>query len=597
MAQSAAQPKVKGKAFDWPLVRRILRYTRPYKGKFILALVFTLLLSLIAPAVPYLFQHVLDEPVVTGDILAVRTWIAVIFGLTLLRSVIMYFNSYLTGWLGQSIIRDVRTEVFNHIISRRPKFFDKSPVGMLQTRAISDVETLNEVFSQGLVSILGELLQLVAIFVVMMVMSWKLTLVIMTTMPLLFFSTWVFKNAIKSAFQGVRKYVSEMNTFLQEHISGMMITQLFHREKAEMGKFSVINGNLRNAHLKAVLSYSIFFPVIEIISALGIALLVWFGTGNVLSGHLSFGILVAFIMYIQMFFRPVRMLADRFNTLQLGMVSAERIFNILDNNEEIEDEGAIETLDKPETGISLDFEKVWFGYNEEEWVLRDVSFSAKPGEKIAIVGSTGAGKTTIINLLTRFYEINRGIIRVNGTNITELKLATLRGMIGLVLQDVFLFSGSILENITLNNPNISKERAIEAAKTVGADKFIRNLPGQYEYHVQERGATLSAGQRQLIAFARVLAVNPDILILDEATSNIDTESEELIQNAIEKIMQGRTSIIIAHRLSTIQKADKILVMSKGKIEESGSHQELLDMEGIYKRLYLLQFAENPLAAT
>lgn len=590
MAASADSVKVKGSAFDWPLIRRILSYTRPYKGKFILALALTLVMAVLAPLTPYLFQYILDKPVLAGDVGAIRFWIAVIIGLLVVRSLVMYVESYLTGWLGQSIIRDVRTQVFNHIVSRRPKFFDKSPVGMLQTRAISDVETLNDVFSEGLVSILGELLQLVAIFIVMFVMDWRLTLVVVITVPILLVATRIFQNAVKVSFQKVRQYVSSMNTFLQEHISGMMVTQLFHREKAEMEKFDSTNGKLRDAHLKGVLAYSIFFPVIEIIQALAIALLVWFGTGNVLAGKMSFGILVAFIMFIQMFFRPIRMLADRFNTLQMGMVSAERIFSILDNDEKIANNGTIIPQVSSQKGISIDFEKVWFAYQEEDWVLKEVSFSANAGDKVAIVGSTGSGKTTIINLLTRFYEINRGTIRVNGTDITELELSALRGLVGLVLQDVFLFSGTILENITLNNPSISREQAIEAAKVVGVDKFIRNLPGGYDYKVHERGATLSAGQRQLIAFARVLAADPKILILDEATSNVDTESEELIQAAIDRLMQGRTSIIIAHRLSTIQKADNILVMSKGKIEESGNHQALLEKDGIYKRLYLLQFS-------
>lgn len=563
--------------------------------QFALALLFTILGALLAPVVPYLFQYVLDNPTVRGDVSGVRFWILVILGVLVLRSVIMYVQTMLTGWLGQSVIRDIRIQVYRHITRMRAKYFDQNPVGMLQTRTISDVEVLNDVFSNGLVSIMGELLTLVTIFTIMMVVSWKLTLVILITLPLLLGATIVFKNTIKAAFQGVRKYVSEMNSFLQEHITGMLVIQIFNREKVEYDRFDDINGKHRDANLKSVLAYSIFFPTVEIITALATALLVWYGVGRVLDGVITFGALVAFLMYINMFFRPIRMLADRFNTLQLGMVSAERIFKVLDTEDRIEDTGTRTEIQGQDGPLNIAFRKVWFAYNEQDWVLKDISFDVKAGKKVALVGSTGAGKTTIINLLSRLYEINRGRICINDVDITELKLEKLRSLIGLVLQDVFLFSGSIYDNITLNNPNIPREQVQKAAAYVGADRFISQLPGGYDYNVQERGATLSAGQRQLIAFARVLVYDPSILILDEATSSIDTESEELIQHAIEKVMAGRTSIIIAHRLSTIQKADQILVMDKGEIMERGNHQELLEQDGIYKRLYLLQFAERQFA--
>jgi ATP-binding cassette subfamily B protein len=591
LAESKKTPQVKGNAFEWRLIRRILSYTRIYRLQFIAALVFTILGAVLAPAVPYMFQYVLDNPTARGDVSGVRSWILIILGVLILQSMVMYVQSMLTGWLGQSIIRDIRIEVFRHISRMRAKYFDQNPVGMLQTRTISDVETLNDVFSNGLVSIMGELLQLISIFTIMMFVSWKLTLVVLITLPLLLVSTNIFKNAIKASFQGVRKYVSEMNTFLQEHITGMLVIQIFNREKVEMKRFEDINGKHRDANLRSVLAYSIFFPVVEIISALATALLVWYGVGNVLEGQITFGALVAFLLYINMFFRPIRMLADRFNTLQLGMVSAERIFAVLDTEDRIEDGGDLESVPGQDGALEIAFRRVWFAYNDQDWVLKDVSFDVNAGNKVAIVGSTGAGKTTIINLLSRLYEINRGKICINNTDINDLKLESLRSMIGLVLQDVFLFSGSVYDNITLNNSNISLEKVKEAARHVGADRFIEQLPGGYEYNVQERGATLSSGQRQLIAFARVLVYNPRILILDEATSSIDTESEELIQTAIEKVMAGRTSIIIAHRLSTIQKADQILVMDKGKIMERGNHQELLEQNGIYKRLYLLQFAQ------
>ncbi|HHG84280.1 MAG TPA: ABC transporter ATP-binding protein, partial [Bacteroidetes bacterium] len=583
---------VKGSAFEWPLIRRILSYTRPYKVRFATALGLTLFSALLAPTVPYLFQHILDGPTVNGDVNGVRFWILVILGLMLLRAVVAYFNTYLTGWLGQSIIRDLRIEVYRHISNMRAKYFDSKPVGMLQTRTISDVEVLNDVFSNGLISILGELLTVLTIFTIMLIASWKLTLVVLISLPLLLASTYVFKNAVKSAFQQVRKYVSEMNSFLQEHITGMLVIQIFNREKVENKRFQKINEDHQNALLRSVLAYSIFFPAVEIITALAMALLVWYGVGNVLEGSTTFGTLVAFLMYINMFFRPIRMLADRFNTLQMGMVSAERIFQVLDTHEVIENSGKLTSIPEQDKEIRLSFEKVWFAYNDQNWVLQDINFSVEAGKKVAFVGSTGAGKTTIINLLSRLYEIDRGRICINGVSISDLQLGTLRSMIGLVLQDVFLFSGSIYENITLNNPEISLEDAKRAAEIVGADKFIQNLPGGYDYDVQERGATLSAGQRQLIAFARVLVFDPRILILDEATSSIDTESEELIQAAIEKIMAGRTSIIIAHRLSTIQKADQIMVMDKGSIVEQGNHQELLEQDGTYKRLYMLQFATH-----
>lgn len=595
MAKSTtAKKSTKGSAFEWPLVKRILSYARPYRGWFILSLLSTILLSLVAPAIPYLFQYVLDNPTARGDIAGVRDLVLVIFGVMILRALLMYGNTYLTGWLGQTIIHDLRRQVFDHITSLRAKYFDQHPVGQLQTRTISDVETLNNVFSQGLVTILGDILQLVVIFAVMLYTDVALTLVILSTIPILLFGTYIFKNAIRSAFQNVRKYVSEMNSFLQEHITGMLVTQIFGREKVEAERFDKINKNHLDANLKSVMAYSIFFPVVEIITALATALLVWYGVGSVLSGSITFGTLVAFLMYITMFFRPIRMLADRFNTLQLGMVSAERIFQVLDTEEKIENEGELEEIPVlegcPTDEIAIDFHKVWFAYNEHDWVLQDVSFKVNPGETVAIVGSTGAGKSTIINLLTRFYEINRGRISLNGLDISELELHALRKNIGLVLQDVFLFSGSVFDNITLANPNISLERAQRAAEIVGADKFIQNLPGKYDYNVQERGATLSAGQRQLIAFARVLVYDPKILILDEATSNVDTESEEMIQTAIDRVMHGRTAIIIAHRLSTIQKADLILVMEKGKVMESGNHQQLLEVGGIYRKLYDLQFA-------
>jgi ATP-binding cassette, subfamily B, multidrug efflux pump len=579
---------VKGSAFDWPIIKRLFGYTRPYRARFVFVLLLTLLSAALSPLIPYVFQYILDKPTLKGDVSGVRNLILLSLGLLIVRAFIMYLLTYLTGWLGQSVIKDIRIKVYEHITAMKLRFFDRNPVGMLQTRTISDVETLNDIFSEGIAHILEELLTLIFIFAVMFASNWRLTLVVLTSVPILLVATYIFKNAVKSAFQGVRKYVSLMNTYLQEHISGMLVIQIFNREKVEYDRFEQLNREHEQANQRSVTAYSIFFPVVEIVTAIATALLVWYGVGNVLNGHISFGTLVAFLMYINMFFRPIRMLADQFNTLQLGMVSAERIFKILDIDETIADEGKLLAPAKG-SDLKIDFERVWFAYIEQDWVLRDVSFSVASGEKVAFVGATGAGKSTIINLLTRFYEINRGTISINGRNIEDYQLSELRQLVGLVLQDVFLFSGSVYENITLNHPDISLEQAKRAAEVVGADKFIEQLPGGYLYNVQERGATLSAGQRQLIAFARVIAFDPAILILDEATSNIDTDSEEMIQAAIDKVLQGRTSIIIAHRLSTIQKADQILVLEKGQVIERGNHQSLLEQNGVYRKLYTLQF--------
>ena len=580
----------KGSAFEWPLIKRLFSYTRPYRGRFVLVLALTLVSAALSPLIPYVFQYTLDKPTLQGDVMGVRNMILLSLGLLAARAFIMYLLTYLTGWLGQSVIKDIRIKVFDHITGMKLRFFDHNPVGMLQTRTISDVETLNDIFSEGIAHILEELLTLIFILTVMLWTNWKLSLVVLTSVPILLVATWIFKNAVKSAFQGVRKYVSLMNTYLQEHITGMLVIQIFNREKVEYERFEKLNREHEEANLRSVTAYSLFFPAVEIVTAIATALLVWYGVGNVLNHAITFGTLVAFLMYINMFFRPIRMLADQFNTLQLGMVSAERIFKILDIQEKTINEG---TLPTPAKGseLKIDFDKVSFAYVEQDYVLRDVSFSVASGQKVALVGATGAGKSTIINLLTRFYEINRGTISINGHNIEEYELSQLRQLVGLVLQDVFLFSGTVYENITLNHPGISLEQAKRAAEVVGADKFIERLPGGYMYNVQERGATLSSGQRQLIAFARVIAFDPSILILDEATSNIDTESEEVIQAAIDKVLQGRTSIIIAHRLSTIQKADQILVMEKGQIIERGNHQSLLDQKGVYSKLYTLQFAE------
>lgn len=581
--------KVTGKALDSHLLKRLFKYVRPYRKQFAGALSMTIFLAALTPLRPTLIQIALDDYVIFGNVKGLRLIILALVVLLIVQMLVMYANTYLTNWLGQSIIKDIRKQVFNHILKLRLQYFDKTPIGRLQTRTINDVETLNDVFTSGLVRILGELLQLIAILVAMLILSWKLSLAVLTTLPLLLYATYIFKNKVKGAFQRVRNAVSEMNSFLQEHISGMGIVHIFNREEIEMDKYDKINRDLRRAHLNSVMYYSVFYPVVEIITALTLAILVWYGAGQVMNAELQFGELVAFIMFSQMFFRPIRMLADQFNTLQLGMVSGERIFEVLDTQEFIEDAGERKLKANSHAPIQLEFKGVHFAYQEPEYVLKDINLLVEPGQKVALVGSTGSGKTTIINLLSRFYEIQRGEILVDSINIQELDLDSLRELIGVVLQDVFLFSGSIYDNITLNNPEISLAQVQEAAKQVGAHDFIMNLPGQYQYNVRERGATLSLGQRQLIAFARVMAYDPRILVLDEATANVDTESEEIIQQAVETIMAGRTSIIIAHRLSTIQKADQIVVLSKGKIIEKGNHQDLLLREGAYYELHQRQF--------
>ncbi len=578
--------KISGNAYDSKLLGRLAKYIRPYMPVFWVSVILTILLAAVAPALPLLVEYTLDHYILSGKSEGLTTMLLLMFALLIAQTIIRYFHTLMTNTLGQSVIRDIRIQVFNHITNLRLKYFDNTPIGRLITRTISDLETIANIFSEGLIQIIGDLLQLVVILGVMFYTDWKLTLVVLIPMPLMIAATYIFKEAMKSAFQSVRLWVSNLNTFLQEHISGMSVIQYFAREDQEMRKFKAINAEHRNAHIRANWYFSIFFPVLEIIVAIATGLLVWYGSKQILADVISPGVVVAFIMYINMIFRPIRELIDKFNTLQMGMVSAERIFDVLDTDEFTPNDGKY----KPEhVKGEITFKNVWFAYNEEKWVLKDVSFHVEQGETLALVGATGAGKSSIINILSRFYEIQKGEILLDGVNIKEYDLTFLRQTIATVLQDVFLFSDTVLNNINLNNPKISFESIEDAAKKVGAYDFIMRLPGNFNYQVQERGSTLSAGQAQLISFIRALVHDPKILILDEATSSIDTETEELIQNAIENLMEGRTSIVIAHRLSTIQKADKIIVLDKGEIKEIGTHHELLEMEGYYRKLYDLQF--------
>tara|TARA_R110002096_G_scaffold61436_7_gene152661 strand:- start:3566 stop:5341 length:1776 start_codon:yes stop_codon:yes gene_type:complete len=574
-----------GDIIDTKVLRKLYEFVTPYKQRFYILVALTLLLAVLAPTRPLLIQKAIDDYVTLGDAAGLMRMTYLLIGLLVIHALVQFGHTYLSGWIGQVIIRDIRVRLFKHLLKMRLKYFDNTPIGRLVTRNISDVETLSDVFSQGLAEIIGDLLQLVAILGVMFYVDWQLTLVSLCTLPLLIISTYIFKEKVKVSFNDVRNAVSNLNSFLQEHITGMNIIQVFNREEREYEKFQSINKEHRKAHLKSVMYYSVYYPVSEIIQAMGIGLVVWYGATGVFDMEIKVGVLISFIMYLQLFFRPIRMIADRFNTLQMGVVSSSRIFSILENDEQIPDEGA----NSPESVKGeIEFKNVWFAYNDEEWVLKDISFNVKQGETIALVGATGAGKSSVINLISRFYDINKGSIAIDGSPIKEFDLATLRQHVGVVLQDVFLFSDTIFQNITLGNPDITKEQVLYAAELVGARRFIERLPGGLEYDVKERGGTLSVGQRQLISFVRAMVYDPEIIILDEATSSVDTETEELIQGAIEKMMHGRTSIIIAHRLSTIQKADKIIVLNKGEIVEEGKHEVLLKQDGYYSQLHEMQ---------
>ena len=570
------------------VIRQLFVFVKPYRGQFIGLVLLTIGLGVVAPIRPILVQRTIDQDIATGDAEGLYFMLVLLVGFAVVQTIVQYLHTWLSGWLGQYIIRDIRIQLFNHLTRLRLKFFDNTPIGRLVTRNVSDIETLNDVFSQGIAAMIGDLLQIIFLLGAMFYIDWRLTLVTLATLPLLIFSTYVFKEKIKSSFTDVRNAVSNLNTYVQEHITGMNIVQIFGAEKREFKRFKEINNEHKQANLRSVMYYSIYFPVAEVIQAAGIGLVVWVGARNVLQGTVQFGELVAFIMFIQMFFRPIRMIADRFNTLQLGIVSASRVLSLLESDEHIPNEGT----DKPEAlKGDVVFDKVWFAYKERDYVLKDINFTVEGGKTIALVGATGAGKSSIINLLSRFYEINRGTITIDGKNLNDYDLGALRRHIGVVLQDVFLFSDTIRYNITLGNPDITDEQIWQAADLVGARKFIERLPGQLDYNVQERGSTLSVGQRQLISFVRAMVYQPDILVLDEATSSVDTETEEMIQAAIDKMMKGRTSIVIAHRLSTIQSADKILVLDKGEIKEEGSHDELLRQGGYYAQLHQMQFKE------
>jgi len=585
--------EVNGKAWDGKVLKRVFSYTKPYKTKVVIILMAIMFLAWLSPFRVSLIGDLVSDYIQKGDAEGLLMMTLLIVGLLLIEVVIQFVEVYLTNIIGQNVIKDLRVNLFCHITKLRLKYFDKNPIGMLVTRSVSDMETITQIFTQGLFSIFGDILKLAITLGFMLFLNWQLTLLVILPIPILIFATKIFKNAIKKSFQDVRVQVSELNTFVQERITGMSLVKIFNREKIEAKRFEVINDKHKKAHIKSIWAYSIFFPVVEILSALSLGMLALYviyqgGKANSDFAKLA-GDLTTFIIYIGMFYRPIRQLADRFNTLQMGMVGAERVFKVIDTEESIVDEGSISEMDFEG---NITFTDVDFAYNEPTYVLRNLNFEVKAGETVAFVGATGAGKSSIINLLSRFYEFQKGEIIIDGKNIKDIELKLLRSNIAVVLQDVFLYSDTIFNNITLGNENITKEQVIEASKLVGAHEFISSLPGGYEFDVKERGGLISVGQRQLISFIRAYVYNPKILILDEATSSVDTESEILIQTAIEKLTKGRTSIIIAHRLSTIRNADKIIVLDKGEIQEIGSHSELLKMkDGMYRKLYENQFED------
>lgn len=575
-----------GKTFDFQIIKRLYGFIQPYRFRFWFLVFLILCMAGISPVVPLLIRYTLDNYLgltFASDLVRMLGWM---LGALLLQTGLQFSTSYLAGYLGQTVIRDIRIQLYEKIVNLRLAFFDATPIGRLVTRTVSDIETLNDVFSEGLASIAGDLLQLFLILGVMFYADWRLTLIIIATVPFMIFSTYVFKEYIKKSFNEVRTAVANLNSFVQEHISGMLIVQMFHAEKQELAKFNRINEEHRDANIRGILAYSVFFPVADVIAAIGTGLVVWAASTYIVKEEMGVGTLTAFIMFINLFYRPIRMLADRFNTLQMGIVSTERILTLLDSTDYIQNNG---TIQADHIEGKIEFSDVTFAYQEPEWVVKNVSFTVEAGKTCAIVGATGAGKSSIIGLLGRLYDCQSGEINIDGVPLTSYEIGSLRKNIAVVLQDVFLFSSSIAYNIHLGDESITQDKMVEAAKAVGVHDFILSLPGGYDYEVKERGATLSVGQRQLISFVRALVHNPKIIVLDEATSSVDSETEVLIQQAISTLMKGRTAVVIAHRLSTIRNSDQILVMDKGEIKERGTQDELLALDGLYAQLYHLQF--------
>ena len=580
------------KSLDSELIKRLYQFIEPYRWFVLIAIILTLSAAYLGTIRPKLTQIAVDDYISNKDLDGLWWIILLLTGALVSEFILLVINTYLTRWFGQGALYSLRNAVFEKIQSLHVQFFDKNPLGRLITRTTNDIEALSDLLSAGVVNIIGDSFRIIFILYFMFSMSWELTLISLLTLPILFYATFLFKAKVRVSFLEVRDQIARLNSFLQEHINGMAIVQLFNKEQQERERYQSINEDHRDAHIRTIFYFALFWPTVEVLASLSMALVLWYGGGRALVGGVTFGILLAFIQYVRLFFMPIRGLSERFNTLQSALASSERLFSILDVTNEVPDTNTPKRITEPKGLIT--FSDVYFRYNNTEGdVLRGVSFEANPGETIAIVGATGAGKTTIINLLLRYYDINKGSIMIDGIDIREISLEDLRSHFALVLQDNALFSATVLDNITLGNSDFSEEEVREAAKMVEADRFIEKLPGGYHYKLSERGASLSMGQRQLLCFLRALVYNPQILILDEATSNVDSETEEIVNNACNKLMEGRTSIVIAHRLSTIQHADKILVMHKGEIREMGTHHELIAKdEGIYRKLYELQYRDQ-----
>jgi len=579
--------KIGKKIFDLTQLKKVFHFAAPYKKKIYASIFLSIVLAVISPLRPFLIQYTVNNFIKDRNTYWLILITVIQIGMLLFETVLRFYFTYITAWLGQSVIKDLRVSVYKKVLGLNLSQFDKTPIGTLTTRTVNDVESINDIFSDGLIPIIADILSIISILCFMFYVDWRLALISLAPFPIIIIATYFFKETVNKSFIAVRNAVANLNAFVQEHITGMAVVQAFAVEDNEFEKFKKINKEHRNANIRAILAYSVFFPVVEIVLAFSTGLLVWWGANN----SFNAGIIISFIMYLNLLFRPLRVIADKFNVLQMGMVASERVFKVLENEDFIPISETEITSHKKLNG-KLEFEKVWFAYNEEQYVLKDISFIIQPGETLAIVGHTGSGKTSIISLLNRLYHIQKGKIKIDDEDIEQYNLDFLRSNIAVVLQDVFLFSGSIYDNVTLRNNKIKKEEVIEAAKLIGVHDFIMRLPNNYDYNVMERGATLSLGQRQLLSFIRALLYDPSILILDEATSSIDTESEMLIQHAIDKLIYGRTSIVIAHRLSTIRKANKILVLDKGEIKEIGTHNELLARQGFYYQLHKMQFEEK-----
>ena len=580
--------KTEATASQWVLFKRILALAKFQRHWMIIAIILTIVQSVITAFQPYLYKTVIDEVIIPKQFQLLEKWALILLIWLIVQALLGFANSYLSESIAQSVILKLRQYIYDHLTRLKLSFYDKTPVGTAVTRSISDVQTITDLFSSGVITIAGDLIQIIVIMSCMFYMDVKLTLITLTVVPVLLFAANRFRKGIRDTFQDVRNQVAKLNAFLQERITGMQIVQLFNREKEEKRRFDQINQAHRDANIRSVYYYSIFFPIVEVLVAVSFALIVWYGSGSLVSGSIKFGELTAFIMFINLFFRPIRAIADRFNNIQMGIVAADRIFKLIDDVDNIEQTTEVAA---PKFSGDVKFDHVWFAYQNEEWVLRDVSFHLPQGKTMAIVGATGSGKTTIASLVNQLYQQQKGDILLDDINIQSLNITSVRQQIALVLQDVFLFSGSVKDNIRLHNDEIDIQKMIDAARSIGAYEFIEKLPGGFDYNVMERGMTLSLGQRQLVSFIRALAFDPRIILLDEATSSIDTETEQLIQKAIDRLLENRTAIVIAHRLSTIAKADEILVLEKGEVKERDNHASLMAAGGHYAHLYETQIAE------